>query len=398
MASAGSAEERDLSSGLTRKQARIVRDNWRREMEAAQTYQALADGEQNPRRRELLAEMAGMEREHARVWEQRLREAGLEPPSPPSGLRAWFYGKLARHAGPAATLERIEKDEEKHSGLFRSQMRQMDSADAALLEQIAHDEDVLARRLHMANAATREQGELDYIFGKEKWHVRSGSWVADAVYGANDGLGAVFGIVSGMAGYTGGSSLVLVAGLAGTVAGALSMGSSAYLAAKSEKEVIEAELERERLEIAENPEEERRELELFYRLKGFSDEETAILVNRVSRSDEHLLQALAHEELGISHASAPNPLTSMVSATLSTTAGGLIPLIPFFFMTGMTAVAIALVISLLAHFAVGVLKSLLTTRNWFASGMEMTVVGVVVSVLTFALGKLLETMGLPGAG
>jgi len=297
-------------------------------MEAAQTYQALADGEQNPRRRELLAEMAGMEREHARVWEQRLREAGLEPPSPPSGLRAWFYGKLARHAGPAATLERIEKDEEKHSGLFRSQMRQMDSADAALLEQIAHDEDVLARRLHMANAATREQGELDYIFGKEKWHVRSGSWVADAVYGANDGLGAVFGIVSGMAGYTGGSSLVLVAGLAGTVAGALSMGSSAYLAAKSEKEVIEAELERERLEIAENPEEERRELELFYRLKGFSDEETAILVNRVSRSDEHLLQALAHEELGISHASAPNPLTSMVSATLSTTAGGAYPADP----------------------------------------------------------------------
>jgi len=250
-----------LSSELTRKQAKIVRDNWRREMQAAQTYQALADVEENPRRRELLAEMAGMEREHARVWEVRLRDAGLEPPAPPSGLRAWFYGKLARHAGPAATLARIEKDEEKHSGLFRSQMRQMDSADAALLEQIAHDEDVLARRLHMANAATHEQGELDYIFGKEKGHVRSGSWVADAVYGANDGLGAVFGIVSGMAGYTGGSSLVLVAGLAGTVASALSMGSSAYLAAKSEKEVIEAELERERLEIAENPEEERREHE-----------------------------------------------------------------------------------------------------------------------------------------
>jgi VIT1/CCC1 family predicted Fe2+/Mn2+ transporter len=95
-------------------------------------------------------------------------------------------------------------------------------------------------------------------------------WIGDAIYGVNDGLGAVFGIVSGMAGYTGGSEVVLAAGLAGTLASALSMGAGAYLAAKSQREVYESEVTREQREIEEDPHEELMELELFYQLKGFS--------------------------------------------------------------------------------------------------------------------------------
>ena len=111
---------------------------------------------------------------------------------------------------------------------------------------------------------------LDTILRRERWHVRGTGWIGDAIYGVNDGLGAVFGIVSGMAGYTGGSEVVLAAGLAGTLASALSMGAGAYLASKSQREVYESEISRERTEIEEDPDEELVELELFYQLKGFS--------------------------------------------------------------------------------------------------------------------------------
>src|SRR5438094_7102314 len=97
---------------------------------------------------------------------------------------------------------------------------------------------------------------LDSILHRERWHVRGTGWIGDAVYGVNDGLGAVFGIVSGMAGYTGGSEVVLAAGLAGTLASALSMGAGAYLAAKSEREVYESEVLREKTEIDEDTHEE----------------------------------------------------------------------------------------------------------------------------------------------
>ena len=123
---------------------------------------------------------------------------------------------------------------------------------------------------------------LDTILGRERWHRRGTGWIGDAIYGVNDGLGAVFGIVSGMAGYTGGSSVVLAAGLAGTLASALSMGAGAYLASKSEREVYESEVARERRELEADPDEERTELELFYQLKGFSPDEAQAMVGQAS--------------------------------------------------------------------------------------------------------------------
>src|SRR5207245_9280742 len=99
------------------------------------------------------------------------------------------------------------------------------------------------------------------------------SWIGDAIYGANDGLGAIFGIVSGVSGATlGDSRVVLLAGVAGMIASALSMGSGAYLAAKSEREIYEAELHREREALRANPEETKEELAIFYRLKGVAEE------------------------------------------------------------------------------------------------------------------------------
>jgi VIT1/CCC1 family predicted Fe2+/Mn2+ transporter len=219
--------------------------------------------------------------------------------------------------------------------------------------------------------------------------VRGTGWIGDAIYGVNDGLGAVFGIVSGMAGYTGGSHVVLAAGLAGTLASALSMGSGAYLASKSEREVYEAEVAREQREMEEDPAEERMELELFYQLKGLSPDQARETVDQLQAEPKQFLRALVHEELGLSEESFPNPLRSTVSAAVSTAIGGFIPVIPFFFAVGMPAVVASFFISTLAHFAVGASKSLVTTRSWWASGLEMTAVGVAEAAITYGLGLAL---------
>ena len=164
------------------------------------------------------------------------------------------------------------------------------------------------------------------------------------------------------------------------------MGAGAYLASKSEREMRESEVARERRELETDPDEERTELELFYQLKGFSPAEAQAMVARLQTDSKEFLKALVHEELGLAEESFPNPLRSTISATLSTAVGGFIPIIPFFFTVGMPAVIASFIISTLAHFAVGASKALVTTRPWWASGTEMTVVGVLEAGITYGLG------------
>ena len=145
----------------------------------------------------------------------------------------------------------------------------------------------------------------------------------------NDGLTAVFGIVAGVAGASTSNDFIVVAGLAGVLSSALSMGASAYLANKAEREVFEAELAREREEIEENPEEEREEMELFYQLKGFTEDEARTMVDRLASQPEQFLRTLAHEELGLSEERL-QPEPGSLRWTVST-ALGIVPVLPFFF-------------------------------------------------------------------
>ncbi len=138
------------------------------------------------------------------------------------------------------------------------------------------------------------------------------------------------------------------------------MGAGAYLAAKSEAEVYEAEISRERAEVEENPEEEIEEMSLFYQLQGFTPEESQKMAERLAQQPEQFVQAMAQSELGLSEHRFPNYWTAAISAAVSTAIGAFIPIIPFFFFGGMAAVIASFGISLVAHFAVGALKSLIT--------------------------------------
>jgi len=356
-------------------------------VEAAATYRHLAERERDPRRRDILNRLADQEDNHAERWADRIEAStGHRPDRKPieRGL-TWFQ----RISDPNVVLHRLEQEENRAEAEYDGLMARLTDptdkriAEEAKLEEADHA--IILRGLAGGTMPT-PRSALDTILRRERWHVRGTGWIGDAIYGVNDGLGAVFGIVSGMAGYTGGSEVVLAAGLAGTLASALSMGAGAYLASKSEREVYESEVAREKAEIEEDPHEELVELELFYQLKGFSADEAHTMAERLQKEPKQFLRTLVHEELGLSEESFPNPLRSTISATISTAIGGFIPIIPFFFTVGMPAVIASFVISTLAHFAVGASKSLVTTRTWWASGFEMTAVGIVEAAITYGLG------------
>src|SRR5436305_904258 len=314
-----------------------VRTMWQREVEAAATYRHLAERERDPKRRDILIRLADQEDRHAARWSERIAAASGRTPDRKEvehGL-SWFQ----RISDPSVVLHRLEQEENKAEAEYDQLMARLSDptdrriAEEAMIEE--RDHAVVLRTL-AGGAIPTPRSTLDSILGRERWHVRGTGWIGDAIHGVNDGLGAVFGIVSGMAGYTGGSEVVLAAGLAGTLASALSMGAGAYLSSKSQREVYESEIARERTEIEEDPHEELVELELFYQLKGFSPEEARAMAERLQKKPKQFLRALVHEELGLSEEAFPHPWRSTLSASLSTAIGGFIPIIPFFFTVGMT--------------------------------------------------------------
>jgi VIT1/CCC1 family predicted Fe2+/Mn2+ transporter/rubrerythrin len=372
---------------------RLLQQNWLAEAEGARNYRELAEAEKQPRRREILLRMAEAEQRHAAGWEQKLRELGAAPPGLADSWLSRLRRRLIRGTGARRAIQQMEAAEDRDIARYAAHQDQLSQADPQVREML-HDFE-LEERSHAralaamtTPAASGPRSALDAILSREKWHGRGGGWVSDAIYGINDGLGAVFGIVSGVAGATDNQRhYVLLAGLAGMIASALSMGAGAYLAVKSEREVHEAEIAREKQEIAENPQEEQEEMALFYQLQGFSEEESRQMAAKLAQDPGQMIRVMAQSELGLSEEHFRNPWVSAASAMLSTGVGAFIPIVPFFFLGGLTAVVIAFAISLAAHFAVGAAKSIITNRSWWASGLEMTGVGVLEAVVTYGLGR-----------
>gem|GEM_PF-75476 len=391
----GKTASEQVTEATKRELIAALHQNWRREVEGARTYRDLARNERDTGRRAVLTKMAEAEERHAQKWERKLAELGAEPPEEERTVGMRFQGWLRRQLGTEAALRQMESEEDKDIARYEAQARAINDSEAQeMLREVRRDEESHGRIIREIISPIGPQGMLDVMLRRERWHKRGGGWLGDAIYGANDGLGAVFGIVSGVAGYTGtgSSSLVLISGLAGCLASALSMGTGAFLATKSEREVYEAELSREKREIEEDPEEEKEELSLFYQLKGFTEQEANVLAERMAQQPEQFLRTLAHEELGLSEDSFPNPLVAAISATISTGIGAFIPIIPFFFMQGIPAIIVAAIVSLIAHFLVGAAKTLVTGRSWFHSGMEMTIVGAVEAVITYVLGATFKAV------
>src|SRR5437879_2181178 len=380
----------DTPDAINTEVIEALQQNWRAEKESARVYRELAETEKDARRKGVLLRLAEAEERHAARWEKRLAELGASVPTLADTLGKRLSRWINRRVGTDIAIKRLEAAEGKDKARYETQQARALGQDAKapnILQELAREEKAHAKVLQNLAPVLGPRTTLDVILKRERWHVRSGSWIADSIYGVNDGLGAVFGIVSGVAGATNNQQhYVLISGLAGMLASSLSMGAGAYLAAKSEGEVYEAEIAREKAEVEENPEEEIEEMSLFYQLQGFTPEESQKMAERLAEQPEQFVQAMAQSELGLSEHRFPNQWSAALSAGISTAIGAFVPSIPFFFSGGLDAVIASFGISLVAHFAVGALKSLITIRSWWASGLEMTWIGIIVAAVTYGPG------------
>jgi VIT1/CCC1 family predicted Fe2+/Mn2+ transporter len=397
---------------------------WQGEIIAGAVYDLIAR-RLDEREADILHRMAEAEGSHRDRLENRMRQLGIEVPDP-SSVRVPVWLRMQARIAPIDRLlaAREAAEDEEVDDLYRRSTG--DPETDRVLREIRKEErsHSLAVAELRAGPDGRESGSatsggvtvsapprspgpppsdgppvavpgararLDKILGREKWHRTGAGWISGAIYGANDGLAAVFGIVAGVSGATGGSEAVLTAGLAGAIASALSMATGAFLAERSEIEVAEANIERERQEIAEHPEEEKEELSLFYQLKGIDAQTAEQLAEQLARRPDAMLQALAAEEFGVSVKADGKPTEAAIAAGVSTGLGAIVPVIPFMITTGTTAIIIAAIVSLVAHFLVGAAKSLVTLRTWWAAGLEMTLAGVIVGGATYLVGLALPT-------
>ncbi|WP_273367010.1 VIT1/CCC1 transporter family protein [Alicyclobacillus herbarius] len=373
----------------TRLLERTIKESWRRELEAAKLYRLCASRESDAHRRSVFLRLAELESTHAKWWQEKLRELGMAVEAPT--VDETSLNQLSQKEA----LDRIEAVERSNADWYRS-LRQVleDESLTSIIDRIDADEATHADFDFSAEARPEpvpkgRKHRLQSLWGEERWHRQhTGGWVGDAIYGVNDGLGAIFGIIAGVAGYTDSSQTVLVSGFFGALASTLSMAAGAWLATKSENELMETEIAHERQEIEADKEHELEELALLYELKGFSGQEAKAVATRIASNPDQFLQTMAQEELGIHETSTGNPWKSAVFGGISTFVGAIIPLIPFFFLTGFVAMVVAAIVSLAAHFAVGAAKSLITVRSWWASGLEMTVVGLLVGIVSYGLGML----------
>ena len=364
-----------------------VETMWRREVEAAHTYRLLAEREHDPKRRDILIRLADQESRHAARWAERIAEATGTRPDPKHVERGltWFQ----RLGDPNVVLHRLEQEENKAEAEYDQLLARLTNPLDREIAQDAMNEErdhaVVLRTLAGGKIPT-PRSTLDSILRRERWHVRGTGWIGDAIYGVNDGLGAVFGIVSAWPAIPAAAKWCWPPACAGTLASALSMGAGAYLASKSEREVYESEVARERAEIEEDPHEETARARALLPAQR-------LLARRSARDGGEDSQGPgavpAHARARRARAS-PKKISKPVAfdalSPVSTAIGGFIPIIPFFFTVGMPAVIASFIISTLAHFAVGAAKSLVTTRSWWASGAEMTMVGVLEAAVTYGVG------------
>jgi len=355
-------------------------EHYRDERDASYLYGALAAIEPDLERRQLFQKLAVVEDRHVERWRELFRESGRPLPAYQTAARTRFLAWIARRFGTKLVLPLMLAEEgrevQAYLGLARHSTNR--STHKAAVE-IASDSAVHAREL--SEAMGREG---------EPWHVgRAGGYLRSVVYGFNDGLTANFGLVAGIIGANVAPHVVIITGVAGALADALSMGSSGYLAAKSEAEVQAHQIEMERHEMRLMPDLEEEELAVIYEAKGLTQERARETAKAMMRDPAQALDAMVREELNI-HPADLAPLKDGLVTGFATAIGASIPIAPFFVFDHWQAVWVSLAVSMLAHFAIGAARSLLTGRGVWASGRDMFIVGFGVAAVGYAIGELIS--------
>lgn len=358
------------------------RINWQDEVDSAALYRALADAESQPHLAEIYRRLSATEEAHARFWAARLLAAGQPIPPPRPGWRTRLLARLARRLGPQSVLPTLVAMERDDSHGYD---RQPETGGTALPgEERSHAR--LLRRIADAAPGGLEGPVLARIEGRHR--AASGNALRAAVLGANDGLLSNFSLVMGVAGADLAGRAILVAGLAGLLAGAGSMALGEWISVQSSRELYERQLAIEARELAEAPAEEVEELTLIYRAKGLGEEQARVLAGRIVADQAGALNTLAREELGIDPEELGGSaweaaLTSFVLFAI----GAIVPVMPFLFLAGFAAVAASVVLSAAGLFLIGAAIAVLTGRGAFRTGLRQMLIGLAAAALTWGVGR-----------
>lgn len=362
-------------------------ENLKLERDAIALYDALAGVEKDARRAEAFRTIAGNERRHAEVWANKLRALGAEVPEP-SGprLRIRTIVLIARLFGTHAVRDLVLALEGDEEDLYTAQA-------SPEVEAIAADEREHAaiwQRLSAGARSGHAQGPRD-IAARESWHRagRSGTLRA-VIFGVSDGLVSNLALVMGVAGASQAEgSFVLLAGIAGLLAGACSMAAGEYISMQSQRELFERQIALERAELEAMPEEEQAELAAVYRSKGFTEAEANTIAARMFADPQHALDTLVREELGLDPDELGSPWGAASGSFVAFAIGALIPVLPYLVTTGATSFVTAITLSVAALFAVGAGVSLLTGRGLLYSGSRQVLIGAAAAIVTYLVGHLI---------
>jgi VIT1/CCC1 family predicted Fe2+/Mn2+ transporter len=348
------------------------------EIDAAFFYRILTSLKVSEHRRSIYAQLATIEEKHVKAWKDLLAQNNIALSKDSPSLKAKLIASISKKIGPGLLAQIMLKEE---SSEVKSYLDLYKSSSSDQTQKIA---------LRLAKDSAAHANELMESHGisEEPWHSsESGGMLRNIVYGFNDGLTANFGLIAGVIGASAAPHIILISGIAGMIADSLSMGSSGYLAAVSEKEVYEHERRMEEDEIKFMPELETEELALIYESKGMSRYEARKLAEDAMKNPKQVLEDKVREELGMTPKSI-SPLTEGWITGFSTAIGAIIPIFPFFFFSGVIAIWISFLFSMLSHFGVGAARSFFTGRGVFRSGFDMFVVGFGVAAIGYLIGDL----------
>ncbi len=383
-------------------------ENLKLERDAIVLYDALASIEKDQRRAEAFRTIAGNERRHASVWADKLRQAGADVPQtggPRSRVRLIIW--LARILGTRAVsdlvqalegdeeaiytgqqvtpeVEAIAADERQHAEIWKRLERggtEISPADRRAIRQ--EDESAGIERARQASNPAE-------IVGGERWHRAGQSGTLRAViFGVSDGLVSNLSLVTGVAGANPEPRFILLAGIAGLLAGSFSMAAGEYISMTSQRELFERQIALEKAELEAIPEEEEAELAAIYRSKGFAPEEAVRIAHRIFQDRSAALDTLVREELGLDPGELGSPWSAAIGSFFAFAAGAVIPVVPYLFGGGAAVFAVSIGLALVGSFAIGAGVSLFTGRSILYSGARQVLISILAAAVTYGVGRVI---------
>ena len=346
------------------------------ELDAAAMYGAMARVERDQKRSDVFQRLVDAEMEHARLWAEKLgldRER-IKPPTP--GLRLRLFQAAALVFGTSRIVPWLTRGELKELEMYAS-----DPEARGLVSEERYHARILRELVASGDSLEAMRAERRHVLG-------AGGSLRAAVLGVNDGLVSNFSLVMGVAGADLQADFVLLAGIAGLLAGAFSMAAGEYVSMRSQRDVYEHQIREQEMGLDEWPEDAKDDLVLIYEAKGLSRDVSERVAKQIMERRPVALDTMVREGLGLDPGQLGSPWGAAVSSFLAFVSGALVPILPYVFDAGSAAFVLSGVLSACALAVVGSLLAAVTGRSLAWGGLRMLLAGGAAAAVTFGIGHL----------